>query len=399
MNNPLLDCGKPLFFPLNESAHKPAREQALSSADEVVVSAEVQSLGGMQKEALVANSRTGKVWRLASDEGAYLAGLDAAPCPLAFFTVGMVSATLRELQRLAASHGIRLRQLRLIQDNRYTMTGSALQGTMRGGAQDVQLTVQAECDLSLEEGSSLLTEALGCSPLSSLLRVAQPSRFSLNHNGNDLKTLRVAPTALEVAPSALRGFADVPVANGSWSGLVTRLGMSPKVAHTVTMAGDSLAAEQNRLLHLRGLCALRPDGLAVVDVQMFNPHGAVYRFLCDPSDGIRAPDALTYAAAGLGFCFMTQFGRFAAITRQQLHDYRIVQDIRVRDDVTQPVSTRVFLSSAESDDAARQMLDIAEQTCFLHALCRESRNTTVTLQLVESGVLPPIPDVSGRSTA
>jgi uncharacterized OsmC-like protein len=397
VNNPLLDCGKPLFFPLRESAYGPAQSLAVSSTDDLVVSAEVQSLGGMQKEALIANSRTGKVWRLASDEGAYLAGLDAAPCPLAFFTVGMVSATLLELQQLAASRGIELRQLRLVQDNRYTMTGSALQGTMRGGAQDVQLTVQAECDSSPEVGDSLLTEALARSPLSSLMRLAQPSRFTLNHNGHDLKTLRVARTASEITSSELRGFTDVPVDAGHWSELITRLGMSPKVTHTVTMAGDSLAAEQNRLLHLRGLCGVRADGLVVIDVQMFNPHGAVYRFLCDPTDGIRAPDALSYAAAGLGFCFMTQFGRFAAITRQRLNDYRILQDIRVRDGVTQPVSTRVFLTSDESDDAARQMLDIAEQTCFLHALCRESRNTTVTLQLVKSGVLPPIPDVSARS--
>jgi uncharacterized OsmC-like protein len=397
MNNPLLDSGKPLFFPLRELAHGSMHELAVSVANEVLVSAEVQSLGGMQKEALIANSRTGRVWRLASDEGAYLAGLDAAPCPLAFFTVGMVSATLLELQRLAAGRGIQFRQLRLVQDNRYTMTGSAPQGTMRGGAQDVQLTVQAECDLSPEEGKSLLAEALARSPLSSMLRTAQPSRFSLNHNGNDLETLRVAQAAPEITPSVLRGFTDVPVATGSWSDLITRLGMSPKVAHTVTMAGDSLAAEQNRLLHLRGLCAMRPDGLAVVDVQMFNPHGAVNRFLCDPADGVRAPDALSYVAAGLGFCFMTQFGRFAAITRQRLSDYRILQDIRVRDVVTQPVSTRVFLTSDESDDSARQMLDISEQTCFLHALCRESRNTTVALQLMKSGALPPIPDVSVRS--
>ena len=41
-------------------------------------------LSGFQKEALVLSARTGRAWRLVSDEGPYLNGHDAAPCPLAF---------------------------------------------------------------------------------------------------------------------------------------------------------------------------------------------------------------------------------------------------------------------------------------------------------------------------
>jgi hypothetical protein len=38
----------------------------------------------MQKEALIFSQRTRAIWRLASDEGAYLDGDDEAPCPLFF---------------------------------------------------------------------------------------------------------------------------------------------------------------------------------------------------------------------------------------------------------------------------------------------------------------------------
>jgi uncharacterized OsmC-like protein len=40
----------------------------------------------------------------------------------------------------------------------------------------------------------------------------------------------------------------------------------------------------------------------------------------------RAPDGLAYLAAGVAFCFMTQIGRYAQITRQKLSGYRIIQE-------------------------------------------------------------------------
>ena len=46
----------------------------------------VRTLSGFQKEAVVTSARTGQSWRLVSDEGPYLNGHDAAPCPLAFLT-------------------------------------------------------------------------------------------------------------------------------------------------------------------------------------------------------------------------------------------------------------------------------------------------------------------------
>ncbi len=92
-------------------------------------------------------------------------------------------------------------------------------------------------------------------------------------------------------------------------------------------------------------------------------------------------------SAGIAFCFMTQFGRYAEIVRKELPSYRIVQDTHfARGDgagtpgTADPVETHVFLDTPEGDDFAREVLDMSEQTCFLHALCRTDLAPVVRLE-------------------
>ncbi|MGI9569211.1 MAG: OsmC family protein, partial [Desulfobulbia bacterium] len=139
MSNPaenvLIDSGKPLIFrvtnPENVGLLPP--ENRLGNA----VRSSVRSLTVFQKEALVVSSRTGLGWRFASDEGPYLMGHDVAPAPLAYLTTGMVSSYMSEILALAKSRNIAIQNIRLVQDNFYTMNGSMLQGTMTAGAKDV----------------------------------------------------------------------------------------------------------------------------------------------------------------------------------------------------------------------------------------------------------------------
>ena len=61
-----------------------------------------------------------------------------------------------------------------------------------------------------------------------------------------------------------------------------------------------------------------------------------------------------------------------------LPDYHIVQDIHFSQGGTStgepgsadPVETHVYLDTSESDETTQEMLEISEQTCFLHAQCR-----------------------------
>jgi hypothetical protein len=379
----LARSGKPLFFPvangteLGLAAPSPQLDEAVRT--------HVRSLSVMQKEALVVSARTGQIWRLASDEGAYLDGDDEAPCPLSFLTTGMVCSYMEELLALARQREIGISRIRLVQDNYYTMTGSALAGTMTGGARDVELEAEIDATADRETLTRLVHDATIASPLNGLMHGRHESLFGLIHNQRTLDCARVKALESEPIPALANEMFEAAVpAPGDWTRLIARNGPTPKTAETTGFASSSLSERQDRTLHIRGICTLRDDGIKQVEQQLFNPHGSIFHFLSDeaPVNGGRgrAPDAASYISAGIAFCFMTQLGRYAKITKRALDDYRIVQDTHFsagggsgqtnRAGSAAPVETHVSIRSREDNDFARLALDMSEQTCFLHALCR-----------------------------
>jgi len=390
--NPLVDSGKPLFFKVGnpEVVGFTAPDNRLGEAVRLCV----RSLSVMQKEALVAAASSGTVWRLASDEGAYLDGLDAAPCPLSFLTTGMVCSYMNEILALASQRDITINNIRLVQDNYYTMKGSALKGTMTGGAKDVKLAVQIDSEADRETLNKLVLDAVAASPLNGLMRGALESLFTLSHNGSEIDTDRALPVGKPAEADPGDHFDKALPTEDDWSGLLRKGGLTPKSEETVTLAGDSLKEEQDRILHVRGICTLREDGVKQVEQQLFNPHGSIFYFLCDeaPENGGKglAPDAASYISAGIGFCFMTQFGRYAKIVKKDLEEYRILQDAHFskggasggtgKAGTADPIETHVYLVTGEDDDFACRALDISEQTCFLHAFCKTDLKTRVSIE-------------------
>lgn len=340
------------------------------------VRAAVRALDGMQKEALVASSETGRVWRLMSDEGPYLAGSDLAPPPLGFFVAGMVCAHANALRALASDRGIELRNLRLTQDTFYSMEGSVLKGTMIAGARPPVLGVEAECDLTPAQLQSLAAEAVASSPLAGLVAGVHDSLFALIHNGERIATGRVANLPDDALPDPLSVFQTTRIATAPAEPLVRKMRDAEQVEGEGG-AMSSLRSEQSRTLNARGVCTIRPDGIKQIDQYLFKPVGAQFRMLSDERG--RAPDALSYIAAGIGFCFMTQLGRYTTITKQQLDGYRVIQDTHFSTGggPAAPVETHVFLDTLADDEVARTMLDMGEQTCFLHALCRTALTAEV----------------------
>jgi hypothetical protein len=111
--------------------------------------------------------------------------------------------------------------------------------------------------------------------------------------------------------------------------------------------------------------------MTALEQQLFNPHGSIFRFLCDEAPGGgtgRAPDAASYLSAGIAFCFMTQLGRYAKIAKKALGGYRVVQDTHFSPTAADgpgradPVETHVYVDSRENDDFAR--------TASTAAMCR-----------------------------
>ncbi|MDH3233390.1 MAG: OsmC family peroxiredoxin [Alphaproteobacteria bacterium] len=399
--NRLRESGLPLFFKVAnpEAVGITPPDNRLGEA----LTTWVRSLSVMQKDALVASSRTGAVWRLASDEGGYLAGHDEAPCPLAFLTVGMIASYANEITALAAQRGVAVRHLKLLQDNRYTMEGSMLKGTLVSGALPPELTVEIDCDADGPALQDLVLSAVAAAPLNGLLRGELTSMFTLSRNGAALAPDRVAPLGHAPLPDPGDHFDVAAPAPPELDGPLVWKTPDPPLAEDAdgyaTDPGSTAHGDARRDLHLGGICTLRPDGLKEITQLLHSPRGTSFTFLSEegPDAGgqSRAPDANTYVSAGIGFCFMTQFGRYVSMMKKTMDDYRIVQDTHFslggasggtgQAGAADPVETHVYLETPEDEAFARRILDVAEGTCFLHALCGTDLKTKVRVREAVAG--------------
>lgn len=386
--NVLGEDGRPRFFPVSNAGDVGIAAPVARRG--VALRTWARSLAGMQKEALVASSAGGRVWRLVSDEGPYLEGYDEAPFPLAHMTTGMVASYMTEVTALARQRGVSLDGLRLTLHSYYSMEGSALRGTMTGGALPPELEVEAGAGADPHLLREIVGEAVAASPMCALLGHVHESLFTLTANGARLAPGRVA--ALDGVPLADPGekFGEAQPGGGVLQPLVTLLAPAERVGGAGGVR-SSYAETQSRILHVRGACAVRGDGVKEIDLRILNPVGSTFRFASDEAPafggGGRAPDAATYVSAGIAFCFMTQLGRYATITLRTLDAYRLVQDTHLpagavsggtgEPGTADPVETHVYLDTPEGAEFARQALDMSEQTCFLHALCRTGLRTHI----------------------
>ena len=386
---------RPPFFPVANAA-----ELGLEAPDDrlgLSVRTWVRALAGMQKEALVVNGATGRAWRLVSDEGPYLDGHDRAPCPLCSFVTGMVASYMNAINGHALERGLDIDDLELTLANQYTMEGSALQGTMLGGALTPELSIRIGADADTSDLGELVRGAVAAAPINGLLRGVNNSLFNLSRNGSQVEVGEVASLDTVIHPDPGEAFgrvqvADVPVAED----LMIKVREGDQVEGVPGGVNSSLQESQSRRLHVQAVCRMREDGVKSIHEKLFSPIGSEFRFLSDeaPEHGGHglAPDAASYLAAGLGFCFMTQLGRYARITKRSLEEYRIVQDIHFspaaapgEEAEALPVETHVYLvmGEDEDDESARQTLDMSERTCFLHAACRTDLDVDVTVERME----------------
>jgi hypothetical protein len=381
---------RPPFFPVS-NAHEvgfdlPQDRHGLS------VRTWVRALAGMQKEAVVVNGATGAVWRLVSDEGPYLAGHDRAPCPLCTFITGMVSSYATEVEALASTRQLPLERLELTLGNHYSMEGSALQGTMIGGASNPELEVTIGADADAAELIEVVRTAVTSSPVNGLLHGEKDSLFTLSWNGGHVPVGEVAELNGPPLPDPLGRFDEIELDDRVVADdLMVKVKSADEVEDVPGGVNTSLQDSQSRTLHVQARCRSRDDGVKIIQENLFRPIGSEFRFLSDEAleaggSGM-APDAATYLAAGIGFCFMTQFGRYASITKKPLDGYRIVQDIHFRHGDAgepggaDPVETHVFLDTPQGEEFARKTLDMGERTCFLHATCRTHLEPKLTVRV------------------
>jgi hypothetical protein len=369
-SNLLAESRLPLAYPVVEGAPSLPGRNAYDTA----ARAAVRSLTVMQKEAVVARTGSPTAWRLGSDEGPYLQGHDEAPAPLAFLTTGFAVDILASVERMMQRAGHEAAAIEVGIDTHFTIEGSLPDGTMVGGALPPEISVSTGLDVTAA-ADAVLTGVMA-SRTAGLLGPSLHSLFSLTSDGSVVPAGRaIAQDTIPPDPGAV-GFPSVGPVTLDEPIIVKTVGVGGDTAD----AGTSLKREQRRRLHLHADAVRRNDGIIVVDTQVHRPTGSTFRFLAaEPPDG-RAPDGITYVSAGIGFCFMTQLGRYAKILRRDLGPYRVVQDTRFsvgNPDVDPPSGgraaapeTHVYLETNGDQELARHAMDMGEQTCFVHALCR-----------------------------
>jgi hypothetical protein len=87
---------------------------------------------------------------------------------------------------------------------------------------------------------------------------------------------------------------------------------------------------------------------------------------------------------------MTQAGRYAKVLKKDLREYRVAQDTHFslggasggtgKPGAADPVETHLYVDSSEDESFARGLLDMSEQTCFLHAFCRTELKTKIRVK-------------------
>lgn len=141
----------------------------------------IRSEDGMRKEAIVLDI-TGEKWCIICDEGPYLNGADSAPPPLAYFSVGMAFGFISQLNLLAEELDILIEDYQIIQDNFYTIEGSAIKGTMISGGLPVDVNMDIKTNTSEDKTRKLIQQAKARNPVYAYLEENLENVFQLFHN-------------------------------------------------------------------------------------------------------------------------------------------------------------------------------------------------------------------------
>lgn len=339
----------------------------------------------MQKEALVCRSGVDAAWRFLCDEGPYLDGTDLAPPPLAFFAAGMAAHNAGLIVDEASRSHKELGDWSLGQDTFYTMEGSALRGTMTGGALPVEIELTSE-EANSEACRDIVAGALRRSLAETLMATAFSGDFTITHNGEAIEAGRVGPAADSSPWFDAVLFPGVPPDPESDAdrAIISKLKTVETSSDPTHGKGASLKEFQKRVLHLHTALAPRPDGRLESTVQLLRPLGSTFRFLASPTQSGKsspeAPGGLDYLAAGIALCFLTQMGRYAKIIKGDLGGYGVIQDLRVRPAAAaiEGLDTHAWVQSGEDADTVRRYVDMSEQTCFLHASCRSANPSQIS---------------------
>jgi hypothetical protein len=293
----------------------------------------------------------------------------------------MQFSVLSAIVRSAREYDVPLHELSVEQDTLYHIEGSFLAGNARGSAEPPVLHIRVEA--GSDDVVSAVGDAIRIAPALALSRDLLENRFGISIEGGSPKW------GLDETFEHLQ-LSEPPPAD-----VIEKLSTAERVENDPHGAGVGLRAEQKRTIHVKGRGEWLADGLFQTNVDLVHPIGSSFRFRADES-GEKAPPPEAFLVAGVAFCYMTQLGRYAAIRKRPLSDYRIFQENRFLPDGrdpgrcrAHPFLTQVLLDAGWSGEAGRDLVVVGERTCFLHATMRQSLKPVVTLEWKGESVTLP----------
>ena len=374
--------GFPLCFKVSQGETRPAVLGLADSRDRFTVQA--RAMGGHQKEAVVTDGAAGSTWRMVSDEGAGLKGTDLAPFPLGFMAAGLQADLLSRLSLLAAAEHIRLENLQSDLINHYAFEGSFFKGTGRGHALPPRIVIRATTDASAARVRALTASAIAASPILAAWREPLVNTFALYANGQRRALPHLAASPAPDAIDPLKAWRDVPrplAAPRPTQPLIEKLGPAESTAGVTPPSWQSGRVE----IPIHGTCAL--EGEVARSTSWANlPGGSRFSFQSPASHHHdHAPSGLAYAFAGVAFCLMTQLLRYVEHHHMKIRALRIVQHAEC--EVTAGVArahaldTHIFVHGEESEAVMERLVQMAADTCYLHAAFHAALEPVVEFEL------------------
>ena len=144
---------------------------------------EVMGLSGLQKEGLVEDLTTGRTWRLASDEGAYLNGTDLAPAPLMHWAAGVLADIAESILLAGRTEGVTMSALDVTSTQEFGLDGSFVKAEAVAMAGDLDLVISVSADASDQQVDEIVARGLRASAAAGGVTAAVEGTLALSVNG------------------------------------------------------------------------------------------------------------------------------------------------------------------------------------------------------------------------
>lgn len=350
---------------------------------------EVMGIGRFQKEGLVKDVTTGRVWRLAADEGKYLRGTGLAPAPLMHWAAGLHGDVTSRIADLAAAEQVALAGLRVTVSQGFASQGSFVKGEAVGLVFDLTWQINAVTDEPEDRISSIVDRALCSSPAHAAMTTGREGTFALYANGRAIPVSGLPQSRAHARTDPFRRHASRPApADGgidTSAVLTTRPG-----TNSSTVVGDDQSGAIGWHVQATGDYDFA-SGTVTATVGFPELAASEQWALLSDVTNRRAPSPLSYFSIGTAFCYHTQLCRYADVRRMPISLPRLAQTSGFSSDGREAgastFDTHLFLNGTVDDGQAASLLVAAANTCYAHralAVGITTGHTTSTEPLPQS---------------